>query len=68
MALNKNGMDLRAIARDQKAIDALPNRGRASVDHSAKHKALKKKTKSKEADYSKGRFSATNNQGRQFLH
>ncbi len=39
MALNKNGMDLKAIRRDQKAIDKLPNRGRTSVNH-AKSKAL----------------------------
>ena len=39
MALNKKGMDLKAIRRDQKAIDKLPNHGRASVNH-AKSKAL----------------------------
>jgi hypothetical protein len=39
MALNKKGMDLKAISRDQKAIDKLPNHGRASVNH-AKSKAL----------------------------
>ena len=38
MALGKNGMDLKAIRRDQKAIDALPNHGRAF----AKSKALEK--------------------------
>ena len=36
MALNKNGMDLKAIRRDQKAIDALPNHGRASLKPYAK--------------------------------
>ncbi len=29
MALGKNGIDLKAIAKDQKAIDSLPNKGRA---------------------------------------
>lgn len=29
MALNRHGIDLKAIRRDQKAIDALPNKGRA---------------------------------------
>lgn len=49
MALDKNGMDLKAIRRDQKEIDALPNRGRASVDHSkasVKKKDMAKKMKS----------------------
>ncbi len=35
MALNKHGVDWKAIDRDQKAIDKLPNKGRA------KHTALK---------------------------
>lgn len=38
MALNKNGMDLAAIKRDQKAINKLPNKGLA------KHVALKSRT------------------------
>lgn len=29
MALNKDGVDWKAIKRDQKAIDKLPNKGRA---------------------------------------
>lgn len=41
--LNKHGIDYKAIDRDQKAIDKLPNKGRASVDHTTKSKALAKK-------------------------
>lgn len=43
MALNKRGIDVSAIKRDQAAIDKLPNKGRASVDHS-KSNALAKRT------------------------
>lgn len=43
MALNKRGIDVSAIKRDQAAIDKLPNKGRASVDHS-KSSALAKRT------------------------
>lgn len=47
MALDKNGMDLKAIARDQKLIDALPNHGRtkfqATKNNTARTKALDKK-------------------------
>jgi hypothetical protein len=45
MALNKNGMDLKAIRRDQKAIDALPNHGRASLKPYAKKMKLDKPSK-----------------------
>lgn len=38
MGLNKNGIDLSAIRKDQKAIDKLPNKGR----YVAKSKALTK--------------------------
>lgn len=41
MALNKQGMDLKAIRRDQKAIDSLPNRGRAMVGEKKKEMAKK---------------------------
>jgi hypothetical protein len=40
---HSSGMDLKAIRRDQAAIDKLPNRGRASVNHggnSARNKAI----------------------------
>ena len=47
MALNKNGMDLKAIRRDQKAIDALPNHGRASLKPYAKKMKLDKPSKSR---------------------
>ena len=46
MALNKNSMDLKAINRDQKAIDRLPNRGRAFVDNSKKASMAKKMSSS----------------------
>lgn len=39
MALDKNGMDLKAIRKDQKAIDKLPNKGRA---FGKKHEMAKK--------------------------
>jgi hypothetical protein len=40
MALNKDGMDLKAIRKDQKAIDALPNRGRVQSPKEAQTKAI----------------------------
>lgn len=52
MSLNKNGMDLKAIRRDQKEIDKLPNKGRASIDHSKnKKKHIAKKMKSSQKVY-----------------
>lgn len=58
--LNKHGIDFKAISRDQKAIDKLPNRGRASVNHSPKSKALAKKAgKSK----STGKYPSHNYKG-----
>lgn len=36
----RDGINHESIRRDQKAIDALPNRGLASVNHGAKNKAM----------------------------
>lgn len=46
MGLNKHGVDWKAIDRDQKAIDKLPNKGR--VGGSSHEKALNKKELPKE--------------------
>ena len=45
MALNKHGIDHKAIARDQKAIDKLPNHGLWSGKSKSKalHKAKEEK-------------------------
>ena len=53
MALGKDRVDWKGIERDQKAIDKLPNRGRASA---ARSKALakgKESTKERHARYKK---------------
>jgi len=43
MALGKDGVDWKAIKKDQKAIDKLPNRGRASSHEKALGNVLKGK-------------------------
>lgn len=49
MAFNRHGMDLKAIKRDQRAIDKLPNKSRVMTAH---EKALVgKKEKSKKPKF-----------------
>lgn len=52
MALNKKGVDWKAIGKDQKAIDKLPNHGRA-YDHKKKELAEGKRVESPASKISK---------------
>jgi hypothetical protein len=51
MALNKYGMDLKAINRDQKAIDRLPNKGRVKSEVAKKMRKVPQSTKDADVAY-----------------